>query len=130
MNIFIGHLIIAYLTPVYEVWGKVMFSQVCVILFTGGLPSHSAKGQADSHPSIIGDRSPPHIGGNIGGRPYPPPPLQIRSTGGRYSSYWNPYLFVRCFWDFTDFILLLWHCINFFSIFFISSLCFFFIATA
>ena len=52
------------LPPACEVWGKVMFLHVSVILSTGG----SATGRQ--------------------------PPLQIRSNGGRYASYWNAYLFI------------------------------------
>ena len=30
----------SFLPTIYEVWGKVMFSQACVILFTGGVSKH------------------------------------------------------------------------------------------
>ena len=53
-------------------WGKVIFLQACVILFTGGGGSASV-----------------HVG-------IPPPPStaywEIRSTSGRYASYWNAIL--------------------------------------
>ena len=63
-------------------WGKVMFSQACVILFTGGL-------SVSVHAGI----------------PHPPkqtpPPCracwEIRSTRGRYASYWNTILYLFVF---------------------------------
>ena len=66
-----------FLPTAYEVWGKVMFSQVSVILFTGGgVYFEGGEGSAFG-----------------GGRPPPPSSAEIRSTGGRYASCWNEYLY-------------------------------------
>ena len=55
------------LSPSNEVWGKVIFLHLSVILFTGGVP-----GQV--HPGISAC-------------------WEIRATSGRYASYWNAFLF-------------------------------------
>ena len=69
-------------TAVNEVWGKVMFLHLSVILFTGG--QVSAPLHAGIHPYPLGRHPPFRYYG-------------IRSTRGRYASYWNAYLFEPCF---------------------------------
>ena len=77
-----------YLLPTaYEALGKVMFSQASVTLFTRGgvcLPTMPWGGQTPT----------PRPGGRPSweDRPTAPTPRR-RSTGGRYASYWNAYLF-------------------------------------
>ena len=77
-----------YLPSTSEVWGKVMFLHLCVILFTGG------KGVCPT---------PPPIGRPEGGWPDPPDadppgcrppgcrPTPDTSTSGQYASYWNAF---------------------------------------
>ena len=64
-----------YLAPNFEVWGKVMFLHLCVILFTGGglCPSMHYR----SHDRWVSVR---------GGLPR-------LVTSGRYATYWNAFLF-------------------------------------
>ena len=66
------------LPPANEVWGKVMLLHLCVILFTGGggLPPWESASRG-----LVGQNPPPPIG-------Y----YGIRSTSGRYASYWNAFL--------------------------------------
>ena len=97
------------LPPANEVWGKVIFLHLCVILFTGGgglppggsLPPGGVCIQGGLHPGG-GSAS----GGSVcrgvciweesasrGG--WADPPIGycgIRSTSGRYASYWNAFL--------------------------------------
>ena len=71
------------LPTAYEVWGKVMFLHVPLILFTGGDVSIGAGGggwYVQEGFSI----SPPY--------PHPPRYAEIRLTAGRYKSYWNVFL--------------------------------------
>ena len=65
-------------------WGKVMFLQVCVILFTGGVPDQV-------HPPGPGT-PPPDQAHPPRTRYTPPGTREIRSTRGRYASYWNAFL--------------------------------------
>ena len=74
------HLWNYYLT-LNEVWGKVMFLHPSVILFTGGV----------SAPLHAGMHAPPPAD--------PPRCYGIRSTNGRYASYWNAYLFYEWILD-------------------------------
>ena len=78
-------------------WGKVIFSQASVILFTGG--------SASVHAWI--PPPPPGPGTPSPWDQAPPPPSrhpprssraywEIRSTSGRYASYWNANLFIHC----------------------------------
>ena len=70
--------VIILLSPPNEVWGKVMFSQVSVILCTGGLHQGvSIQGGLGRHPL-----------GYYG----------IWSTSGRYASYWKAFLFSEHLW--------------------------------
>ena len=102
-----------FLPPANEVWGKVMFLHLCVILFTGeGVASQYASQVTwpgwGLHPG--GSAS----GGSAsrGGWADPPPRYMgyygIQSTSGRYASYWNAFLFlydssyVRCQHDFGE----------------------------
>ena len=70
-------------------WGKVMFLQVCVILFTGG---------------EYLTRYTPRPGTSPG--PGTPPRRracwEIRSMRGRYASYWNAILFVTEFAELSE----------------------------
>ena len=75
-----------FLPPANEVWGKVIFLHLFVILFTGGIPPPGTR----HHPP--------------GTRHHPPPPgtrhtlpqcracWEIRSMRRRYASYWNAIL--------------------------------------
>ena len=103
------------LPPANEVWGKVIFLHLCVILFTGGVPGQVPPGRytprAGTRP---GRYTPwqvhPHRQVHPPGRYTPPrqvhpwqvhtPPTVhagIRSTSGRYASYWNAFLFCNFF---------------------------------
>ena len=87
------------LPPTTEVWGKVMFLHLFVILFIGGPVGRPGRG---GQTPLDAD---PHLGRLPLGRPPwmqtpwdadPPrcrPPSQDTSTSGRYASYWNAYLF-------------------------------------
>ena len=73
------------LPPANEVWGKVIFLHLSVILFTGGgeVPGQVPPGQV--HP--LGRYTP---------RADAPPSAvhaEILSTSGQYASYWNAFLF-------------------------------------
>ena len=104
-------------------WAKVMFLQVCVILFTGGVclsacwdttppreqtPLGADTPGADTPPRQTPPQSrpspweqtPPQSRPPLGADPpgsRPPPPREadsgIRSTSGRYASYWNVFLY-------------------------------------
>ena len=85
-------------------WGKVIFSQASVILFTGG---------GGFCLSAFWDTTPSRSGTPPGTRQAPPRSRaywEIRSTSGRYASYWNAILFHRLF-----------HCTACFTISFASS---------
>ena len=87
------------LPPANEVWGKVIFLHLSVILFTGG--------SASVHAGIPPDQAPPWHPPPTR-HPSPPPRCacwEIRSTGGRYASYWNAILFTLCYWS-TQYVLL------------------------
>ena len=104
--------------PPYEVWGKLMFLHLCVILFTWGRGSASRglhPGGGVSHPGG-GDMHPGkgvciqwgggrHLGTEVsfqwggvciqGGKGVYIPPIRyygVWSTSGRYVSYWNAFL--------------------------------------
>ena len=69
-------------------WGKVIFSQASVILFTGGSASVHA-----GIPPPPGTRHPPDQAPPLPGtRAY----WEIWSTSGRYTSYWNAILLFCC----------------------------------
>ena len=75
------------LPPANDVWGKVMFLYLSVILFTGAGVYPSM--QWGGHPL---DRHPPRQTPSLLGRH---PPRILRDTVnkvGRYASYWNAYL--------------------------------------
>ena len=85
-----------FLPPANEVWGKVIFLYLSVILFTGG----GGTWIGTSHGQV-----PPRAGTPPAGHPHQVHPRQvhppsvhagIRSTSGRYASYWNAFLSV--FW--------------------------------
>ena len=82
------------LPPANDIWDKVMFLHLSVILFTGGgvYPSMQwGRHPPDRHPPR--QTTPPPQGRHP--RPWANTPLEyyaIRSTSGRYSSYWNAYL--------------------------------------
>ena len=79
------------------VWGKVIFSQASVILSMleeGWLPSmhHRSHNQGVLHPVVVCIWR--------GWADLPPPTrymgyYRIRSTNGRYASYWNAFLFMK-----------------------------------
>ena len=78
--------IVLLLPPANEVWGKVMFLHLSVILFTGG---------GGLHPGGL------HLGRSTSrglGRPPldadPPEHYGIQSTSRWYASYWNAFLFI------------------------------------
>ena len=70
-----------FFTSRNEVVAKVIFLHLSVILFTGG------RGSASLHAGIP-PLSPPD-------QTPPPPEPSIRSTSGRYASYWNAFLFFQ-----------------------------------
>ena len=86
-------------------WGKVMFSQACVILFTGGVSASCWDATLPRKQTPPGSRHPPDTPQGADTTPRadtsqkqtpPPPPeacWEIRSTRGRYASYWNAILF-------------------------------------
>ena len=103
-------------------WGKVIFSQASVILFTGGVCLSACWDITPPGPGTPLDQAPPRPGIPPGSRPswpgtpldqaspqtrHPPrpgiPPTQsrayweIRSTSGRYASYWNAILVSQLF---------------------------------
>ena len=75
-----------FLPPAKEVWGKVIFLHLSVILFTRG---GGVSGQVPPGRYTPGQVHPP-------GRYSPSPSVHawIRSTSGRYASYWNAFLFL------------------------------------
>ena len=78
-------------------WGKVMFLQVCVILFTGGVPDQVLPPRTRYTPpgpgTPPGPDTPPRDQVHPPGARYTPPGTrEIRSTRGRYASYWNAFL--------------------------------------
>ena len=91
-----------YLPPANEVWGKVIFLHLFVILFTGGW------GSASVHAGIPpGSRHHPPGTSHTPRSRHPPPGTprnrhtprnkacwELRSTSGRYASYWNAILLV------------------------------------
>ena len=88
------------LPPANEVWGKVMFLHICVILFTeGGLhPGGRYPGESASRMgSASRGESASRRGLHPGGWADPPAPIGyygVRSTSGWYVSYWNAFLFI------------------------------------
>ena len=83
-----------YLLPLAnEVWGKVMFSQVSVILSTGGSAS-----RGDLHPGTCiqgGSASMVGVSSSMGVGQTPLSYCGIRSTSGQYTSYWNAFLLLN-----------------------------------
>ena len=85
------------LPPANEVWGKVIFLHLSVILFTGGVCLSACwdTPRDHAHPP---NHAPPRTMHPSG--PCTIPPTQhracweIRSTRGRHASYWNAILFV------------------------------------
>ena len=71
---FCFHLIV-FLPPANKIWGKVMFSHLCVILFTGGGGLHP-KGSASGGVCIQGGLHPGEFG-------IPAPPLDTTGCGQR-----------------------------------------------
>ena len=108
-----------FLPPANEVWGKDMFLHVSVILFTGrgvsgtpragtrpgqvhppaGTPPGRCNPLRQVHPPgrYTPLRQVPPFAGRSGR--YTPPAMHagIRSTSGRYASYWNAFLFQAIF---------------------------------
>ena len=71
---------------VHQTLNFYLFSQACVILFTGvQYPPDALPSWMHPHPQWIHPRQWMH--------PLPPPTEDIRSTGGHHASYWNAYLF-------------------------------------
>ena len=83
-----------------EVVAKVIFLHLFVILFTGGgsarknphLPGRTPQDQTPQDQTLSLDQTPP--GPDPPPRPDPPreADCSIRSTSGRYASYWNAFL--------------------------------------
>ena len=96
-----------YLPPANEVWGKVVFLHLFVILFTGGgLPQCILGYPPGTRPPR--EQTPPREQPHPPRSRHPPPGIppeqthtprskacwEIRSTSGRYASYWNAILLV------------------------------------
>ena len=83
-----------------EVVAKVMFLQVSVIhsVHRGGSPENSPLAGRTPPPHLVG-RTPPWQGEPPPAGRTPPPEADssIRSTSGRYASYWNAFLLHLCF---------------------------------
>ena len=75
-------------------WAKVMFLQASVILSTGGGGVHAGQCMLGYHPP---PREQTPLGADTPQEQTPPPEADsgIRSTSGRYASYWNAFLFVK-----------------------------------
>ena len=89
-------------------WGKVMFLQASVILLTGGVPQTPLPEQTHPPPSRHTPPGSRHTPRADTPREQTPPPweqtsrpacCEIRSTRGRYASYWNAILFLKDFWS-------------------------------
>ena len=78
-------LIVLLLPPANEVWGKVMFLHLSVILFTGG--GSASRGSAPGEVYIQGAGQTPLDAD-------PPEHYGILSTSRWYASYWNAFLFI------------------------------------
>ena len=98
----------SFLPSANEVWGKVMFSHMSVILFTEGVGMMSLPVWLPDCliPCSFWEGS-PSGGGGYPSRGVSPsrevwyyPPLVLSFSGshqnGRYASYWNAYLFLHC----------------------------------
>ena len=84
-----------WLPPANEVWGKVMFLHLCVILFTGGHASQHASQVTwlgSLHPVGLPPGGLPPGGGGLGW-----PQWDTWDTSGWYASYWNAFLFQNTF---------------------------------
>ena len=87
------------LPPANEVWGKVIFLHLFVILFTGGLP-HCMLGYTPQQQTPPEQTPPEQTHHPLGadtplGSRHPPGHSacwEIRATSGRYASYWNVFL--------------------------------------
>ena len=91
-------------------WAKVIFSQACVTLFTGGGGGSASVHAGIPHHHHLLEQTPPGADPPGPGRHLPPgadppgpgrPPQrracwEIRSTRGRYASYCNAILFIVC----------------------------------
>ena len=76
------------LPPANEVWGKVIFLHLSVILFTGGGLPGKVPTRAGTPPGRYTPRQVPL-------RQVPPAMhAGLRSTSGRYASYWNAFLLI------------------------------------
>ena len=95
-----------FLPPADEVWGKVMFLHLSVILFTGGggwLPTMHHRPHDKGQGICIQVGSACIRGGlHLGGWGDPPKKRYygIRSTSGRYAYYWNVFLLIGLFINF------------------------------
>ena len=76
-----NNLVLSFLPPANEVWGKVMFLHLCVILFKGGFAS-GKRGLRPGSGVCIHRKGGLHPG-------LPNGYYEIQSTSGRYASYWN-----------------------------------------
>ena len=99
-----------FLPPANEVWGKVIFLRLSLILFTGGLP-HCMLGYTPLGPEagtpqeqIPPEADPPEqtppLEPEVGTSPSQHTPQhsacwEIRATSGWYASYWNAILFLH-----------------------------------
>ena len=95
------------LPPANEVWGKVLFSELCVknsVHGGGGVPGQVPPGTRYTP----GTRHPPRTRYTPWDQVHPPGPgipprssacREIRVTSGQYASYWNAFLL--CCWLYT-----------------------------
>ena len=81
--------------PANEVWGKVIFLHLSVILFKGGVPGQVPPGK---YTPLAGTPPGRYTPQQVHPQQVPPPGpathAGIRSTSGRYASYWNAFLFL------------------------------------
>ena len=88
--------IFSFLPPANEVWGKVIFSQASVILFTGGgvHGMHAPWAHTPPGKHTPWACTPPHL------RAHMPPDgyYEMWSMSGWYASYWNAFFLFFNFW--------------------------------
>ena len=107
---FVGYKVNPSLPPANELWGKVIFLHLSVILFTGG---STWTGTPPDRYTPLGRYTLPARYTPRAGTP----PAGILSTSGLYASYWNAFLFdmfYRCIFEiFFLLIILLFYVLSF-----------------